>query len=383
MWGNAMSKPVNALQIADLLQTRGGGAAPFKALVGLDGFVDEIMCVVDKRKSAESFTRIGTLDSLGERISRAAGLSTNIELVGVTQKLGGNGPIFANAMSALGVAVSYIGALGTPSIHPVFSEMGGKCELISIAEPGLSFNLEFEDGKLIMSKLDSLKKITWSGLKEEFGLERLADMISGADLFGLENWTMIPYMSDIFRGIIDEVFPLIRSNSALAFFDLADPEKRLKEDLSEALELIKRFSGRFRTVLGVNKKEAVRVAAALGVSGFSAPEIPVEDIDLAELTVKIGEALDIFCFVVHTVHEAGAYSCGEYHDAPGYYTPHPRLTTGAGDNFNAGLCLGLLLGLPVSESLLLGTASSGFYVRETRSACLTELIDFIKNVEVK
>jgi len=373
---------LDAAKVAEALNDYRNRSRPFKALIGLDGFVDEILRVVDKRQNAESFTAVGTLSAFGERISRAAGLSTNIELVGVTRKLGGNGPIMANALAGQGVQVTYIGALGEASIHDVFRQMGEACELIPITDPGLSFNLEFEDGKLIMSKLDSFQKITWSALKTRFGLEKLSNMIGGGDLdlFGLENWTMIPYMSDVFRGIVDDIFPLIKPGNCLAFFDLCDPEKRLMEDLSEALGLIQQFSSRFRAVLGLNMKEAAQVAEALGLDVLKS-ETSIEDIDLEEITVKIGEALGIYCLVIHTVRDAGAFSGGAFHYSPGYFTPHPKLTTGAGDNFNAGLCLGLLLNLSVSESLLLGAASSGFYVREARSANLLELIGFLKEIE--
>ena len=377
---------VDATKVAEALNNYRNRSRPFKALIGLDGFVDEILRVVDKRQSAESFTAVETLAALGERISRAAGLSTNIELVGVTRKLGGNGSIMANALAGQGVRVTYIGALGEASVHDVFRQMGETCELIPIADPALSFNLEFGDGKLIMSKLDSFQKITWDALEARFGLEKLSQMIGGddLDLLGLENWTMIPYMSGIFKGIIDNVFPLIKPGNCLAFFDLCDPEKRLIDDLAEALELIRQFSARFRVVLGLNLKEATQVAEALGLD-VTPPGASAGDINLEEITVKIGKALDIYCLVIHTVRDAGAFSGGSggaFHYSPGYYTPNPKLTTGAGDNFNAGLFLGLLMNLSMSESLLLGAASSGFYVREARSANLLELIDFLKDVEM-
>ena len=379
-----MRKNIDARAVANALSAYRDSGRPFKALIGLDGFVDEILQVVDKRQDADTFTKVETLSALGGRISRAAGLSTNIELVGVTRKLGGNGPILANALAGQGVSVSYIGALGETSIHPVFRPMGETCELISIAEPGLSFNLEFDDGKLIMSRLDPLSGITWDALKERFGLEHFARMIGDRelDLFGLENWVMIPYMSDIFRGIVDEVFPLIEPGNCLAFFDLCDPEKRLTEDLAEALALIKRFSSHYRVTLGLNLKEAAQAAEALGIRGLTPPDTSIEEVDLEEITVKIGEALNIYCFVIHTTRAAAAYAGGAFHYAPGYYTPRPKLTTGAGDNFNAGLCLGLLLGLSVGESLLLGNASSGYYVREAGSADLPALIDFVKSRSV-
>ena len=67
-------------------------------LVGFDGFIDEIVHVVDKRLDSKNYTRIETISALAKRIERASGLSTNIELVPVTKKIGGNGPIMANAL---------------------------------------------------------------------------------------------------------------------------------------------------------------------------------------------------------------------------------------------------------------------------------------------
>ena len=47
-----------------------------QALVGLDGFVDNIIDVVDKRSDASNYTRVETIAALGQRITRAAGLSS-------------------------------------------------------------------------------------------------------------------------------------------------------------------------------------------------------------------------------------------------------------------------------------------------------------------
>jgi sugar/nucleoside kinase (ribokinase family) len=81
--------------------------------------------------------------------------------------------------------------------------------------------------------------------------------------------------------------------------------------------------------------------------------------------------------MVHPVAEAGAYLEGEYYHVQGPFTSKPRLTTGAGDNFNAGFCLGLMLKLKVEQCLALGKALSGFYVRQMRSPSWDELVDFV------
>src|SRR6185436_15156890 len=139
-------------QCAVKLLTLVGVASRLRAFVGLDGFVDEIIHAVDKRESAEKYQRLPTISALSERISGAAGKSTNIELVNQRTKLGGNGPIMANALARLGVKVTYLGALGYPTLHPVFHEFAQRAQVHSIADPGHTDALEFEDGKLMLTK---------------------------------------------------------------------------------------------------------------------------------------------------------------------------------------------------------------------------------------
>src|SRR5687767_13019621 len=119
--------PSSRQQICQNAAQKLAAAAPSlagrRAVVGLDGFVDEIISVVDKRHSLEAYDEIDTIAQFGQRVSEAAGRSTNFELVVKRMKLGGNGPIMANALAAAGVGVTYVGAVGHPTIHPIFQEM--------------------------------------------------------------------------------------------------------------------------------------------------------------------------------------------------------------------------------------------------------------------
>ena len=344
-------------------------------IIGLDGFVDEIVHLVDKRQDFENFTRISTIADFGARMSKAAGLSTNVEMVPVQVKLGGNGPIFANALLESGVAISYVGALGKPSIHPVFEDMVARSKAVySLCEPGHTDACEFEDGKIMMGKLTSLNELTWDLFKESLGgVEGIAKMISECQLFGMENWTMIPYMSDIWEGLIEEVFPLLpeRAEKPIAFFDLADPEKRTKEDILRAMELIGKFEDKFRAILGLNEKEVYLIAEALGV------EVCDSTADkLKAVVTETYQKLGIYCLMVHPVRSACCVVDGEYFYTDGPYCAKPKLTTGAGDNFNAGFCLGQALGLDPLSALTLGVSTSGFYVRHTHSPSFEQVIEF-------
>jgi hypothetical protein len=350
-------------------------------IIGLDGFVDEIIHIVDKRQDVNNFTRVNKMSDLAERIGRAAGLSTNIEMVTVQTKLGGNGPILSNALLEYGVELSYVGCLGKPDIHPVFKPIAEKAKAVySLCEPALTDALEFEDGKLILGKHSVLKKITWDACKEAVGgAEGMAKLIDGSDLFGMENWTMLPFMSEIWEGIIAEVFPLMKDSCCekpLAFFDLADPEKRTKEDILRAMKLIGRFEEKFRTVLGLNEKELYEIAAVFDIAvDESAPD----RVKMEKAIKETYDRLGIYCLVVHPVKSAYCCIGGEVSYVDGPFCAKPVLTTGAGDNFNAGFCLGQALGFSPLSSLALGVSTSGFYVRNAKSPAFGEVIGFVQD----
>ncbi|NLJ86058.1 MAG: hypothetical protein GX322_06410 [Firmicutes bacterium] len=342
--------------------------------VGFDGFVDEIIHVVDKRVDFETYTRVETIAALADRIGRAAGLSTNIELIPKQIKLGGNGPIMANALRNFGVQLTYSGCLGYPDIHPVFRELADACETYSICDPGHTDALEFTDGKLMLGKIEILKEVNWDNILDRIPLEKLVEIFSRSDLVSMLNWTMIPYMTDIWEKMLDNVLPKIKTDGkAVAFFDLCDPEKRSTDDIAEAMEVLQRFEEYYRVILGLNRKEASEIATVLNVELSDKPE----NVSLEEITRAVADALGIYCLVVHPVAEAGTVVGGEYFHIDGPYTANPRLTTGAGDNFNAGFCLGQVLGLAPQQCLITGTGTSGFYVRNMRSPNLNELMEFL------
>jgi len=352
--------------------------AKLKMLIGIDGFVDEIIHVVGKRFDFDTFDRVETIAEFGERISRAAGLSANIEFVPVQTKLGGNGPIFANALLEYGADVTYVGSVGKPDIHPVFKPMADKGMVYSLCDPGHTDALEFNDGKLMLGKIEVLNAIRWDMFKDAFGgVENLAALVARCDMISMSNWTMVPYMNEIWDGIVREVFPLLpeRAEKPCAFFDLADPEKRSKGDILEALMLIGKWEGKFHAALGLNEKEAFEIAE---VYGLHVDESLPRDEKMEALVTGVYEKLGISCLVVHPTKEAMACTADGYVRVEGPFCEKPVLTTGAGDNFNAGFCLGQALGLTVEQALLTGVSTSGFYVRNAKSPCFDELKLFLK-----
>lgn len=345
-----------------------------RAVIGLDGFVDQIISVVDKRESAERFTRVPTLTAMGQKIIAAAGKSTNIELVVERVKLGGNGPIMANALAVFGLQVTYIGNLGYPHLHPVFEDLARRATVHSIAEPGLTDALEFEDGKIMLGKHAPLRDVNWRNLIERVGRERLRALLAQADLIGLQNWTMLPFMSEIWEHLLAEIVPQLTERHFF-FFDLADPEKRDPKDIGHALRLIGRFQQKFDVYLGLNEKESHEIGAVLDYRGPPDGEPAVR-----ELAAHIQQRLNISGVVVHPRAYAVAASGQCVVKVDGPFVERPLISTGAGDHFNAGFCLGKLIGAPDEVALQLGVATSGYYVRTAQSPTASQLVEFLNTL---
>jgi sugar/nucleoside kinase (ribokinase family) len=352
------------------------GLNQLNATIGLDGFVDEIIAVVDRRTDHAHYEPIRTISELGEKIRAASGQSCNYELVVKRMKLGGNGPIMANALAELGVAITYIGNLGQPQVHPVFEPLAAKAKAIySIGQPAHTDALEFEDGKLMLGKLTPLDDANWDNLIARIGREKLTEILSGASLVAMVNWTMLPHMTRVWAGLLDEVVPNIEQHRRKLFIDLCDPEKRTAADIVEALQLLGRFQEQIDVVLGLNLKEAQEVAEVLGLDGRADPEEQIE-----ALAGAIRRELRLACVVVHPRRGAAAATEDESAIFAGPFVQHPVISTGAGDHFNAGFCLGQVLGFSLSECLCIGCATSGYYVRSGRSPQSTELANFIEKL---
>jgi sugar/nucleoside kinase (ribokinase family) len=369
-----MNNPEMREKTAAQLQATGNRVGQMTAFVGLDGFVDDILHVVDKRESAEKYVRLPTIGQYAERLAAAAGRSTNVELVSQLTKLGGNGPIMANALASFGLKVSYLGILGYPNLHPVFADFAKRAEVHSIAEPGYTDALEFEDGKIMMGKHESLKQMNWDNIKSRFGKDKFAGKFGSADLIGFVNWTMLAHMSNIWSAVLKEICPTIKGPRRKLFIDLADPEKRTSKDILRALELMAAFQKHFDVILGLNEKESHEIGQNLGLkTDTHTPE------GLDKLCREIHLRVGVDTLVVHPTAFAMASGPDGTALVEGPFTPKPKITTGAGDHFNSGFCLGKLLGFPTNLCLLTGVATSGFYVRTAQSPSLMDLVEMLRH----
>jgi hypothetical protein len=347
-----------------------------EVVVGFDGFVDSIIDVVETRETPTSYRAFASIADFGKRVNDAAGKSTAFELVVRQTKIGGNGPIMANALCSYALGVTAIGVLGGEAIHPAFAPLAARAKRIVNLGPNCATDaLEFHDGKLMMVKPAPLDAVTYERLIEKLGgVAGAKQLLATTGGIASVNWTMTLGMTAIWRRMAAEILPGLRQDRPLWFIDLADPAKRTQQDILAGLEAMRELQRHVEVVLGLNETECRHILAVLGLSWTpAASEWESARIACAAIRDRLGLSR-IMC---HLVRSSAVAWQGGSAGADGFFEPKPLITTGAGDHFNAGFFAGLLAGIKHEECLQMGGATSGYYVRTGVSPTRDQVAGFL------
>lgn len=359
---------------------------PRPALVGFDGFVDSIVHLVDLRTdmSPGGYKRLRTIPEFAARCAHAAGRSTNIEQVLIEKRFGGNGPLMAGALARLGAPTTFIGAVEDPAthgqIHPLFRDFASRCErVVPLCEPSWTDCLEFDDGKIMLNNTASVQQVTWELVVERLGLDHVRAIVARSELLGIVNWSLLGGVPGIWRGLMRDVLPGL-PGSRRVFIDLSDPAKRTDKDILNALSILRDLEEfpALSVTLGLNLAEAQRIGSVVGVSISNHATAGQA---LAEFAARVRDAIRIDTLVIHPREGAcAAHADGAREWLDGPLTLHPRLSTGAGDHFNAGFALAQSHSMPLSHCLAAGVGASGAYVRDGESPTLSRLASFVRDL---
>ena len=99
--------------------------------------------------------------------------------------------------------------------------------------------------------------------------------------------------------------------------------------------------------------------------------------DLTKAGKVIFEKLQPYLLVVHSATEAVVFDSSNLYKRNSFHIKNPLISTGAGDNFNAGFCTAQLLQLDAEASLLFANVIAGLYVKNGVSPRLNDAIDFL------
>lgn len=346
-------------------------------LVGFDGFIDDIIDLVDKRLSPKEYTRVLTITDFGNKVLAAAGKSAGIGAVTKVTKLGGNGPIMANALCAQDAAVTAIGILGDPVIHPVFQPLAARAkQTISLGNAAVTSALEFDDGKVMLNFSDPMATITFDHVAARCGgISGLKDLFKRSAGIASVNWSQTPGMTDMWRRLAKEILPNLRPDRPLFFVDLADPRRCPNEQIKDGLEALQEVQKHVDVVLGLNENECRQMCA---VFGFPYPAHQQEWEAAREACVALRQHFGFSRVMCHLVKSSAVAWSGGSAASDGFYEPKPKITTGAGDHFNAGFFGALLAGMAPAHCLQLGGATSGHYVRTGESPTRAQVVAFLR-----
>lgn len=331
-----------------------GSRSDKKCFVGFDGYIDELYEVVQKRNSADDYAKCETIEAFGNRIFAAAGKSADIEIIPCKTKIGGNAPILANALATLAFDTVCVGQMDNKNEVDPFTYMNSACKKISTGEASRTIALEFMDGKIMLGDLKG-NSITWDKLKEKAGFELMYRSMEESSLLCFVNWGGFYHMNEILEGIIQEILIPVKKKTDFSkdiFIDLSDPSARSQTDMEELFEIIRKMSSLYRVTLGMNENEAEKIGKEFSDCS-----------NIKEIGEKIRANLGLYQLVIHMNHKSYGFRKGILEEYVGMYVENPVQTTGAGDHFNAGFCMGIMEEQELKNCLVLGQAMASYYIQ--------------------
>ena len=348
----------------DGLLSRMAEIASKRLVVGFDGFVDTITRPVRQSATEGSPAQVfETIQEFGQFLVGCAEKSCSIELKLEAKQLGGNLPFLSRCAGILGMDVTCIGMLGEDGIvEPQFQEM--PCTLYSFAAAGQSTVLEFRDGKVFLASEYPLSDDPWTTIRDVTA-GNASLLFRGADLIALVNWSELSFAQKLWEVVYSEALdgePCDKTR--FAFFDLCDCSRRTAGDIESVLRLIGHFSSQRTTILSVNENEANVIAT--------------RNLDCGGDSALIGETLcnryGIDEVLVHTIHESVLVTPRGVTRQPTIFVEYPKISAGAGDNFNAAYCFGALMGMTDEERISFANRLASFYVSHGYSPALDEIV---------
>ena len=330
-----------------------------KAVVGLDGFIDTLTRPIRAGASGSRPEYFATLNEFGHYIAQRSGRSASVELDPFDERIGGNAPNMASGLLALNVNTRLAGTLGVPALHPLFQTAFEASCVLSLANPGQSISYEFSDGKLMCAINRDVNALDWASLINRIGLAALEAFYQDSTLAAFVNWSEMQHAGELWEGVIEHIFDTTGYPEWM-FFDLSDCSRKSADELRLVTQLMRRCASRSKTVLSLNENEKNAICAALTISGNATGQ------DLLS-------ALDGYAVVYHYLSQTHAFDKNSSYTFQNHVVQKPRISTGGGDNFNAGLCAALLAGYPLSQAAMVGSFCGSYYVEFGRSASFEAL----------
>jgi len=341
---------------------------PPQAVLGFDGFVDNVRQVVDERTTPESFEPMTELGALGRRIAASADdrSSITVEWTREGTRTGGHTCHLSRAFVDLGANPVMVGAYGDPELD-VFADEFAAATRHSFGAPNYTEAVEFDDGKLLITETGATRTLDWETLVDAIGIETLADALDGADLFGIGYWSVIPDLPSVLTGLRESVWPTLADPPETVLLDPGDVRQLSDDVRADGADPIRRFAAIAPVTLTANRAEMRRLAADFDASATSLPAC----------AMAVHDGLSLHRAVVHADDVSAVAGPDGTASVAVPRVEDPAMTTSAGDHFNVGLALGLTCGLSDPAAVCLGNVVAGYFVRNGTPPSEAEIRSFL------
>lgn len=357
-----------------ILDKFSGNDINFKVFLGFDGFVDKIYKPI-KTKTRDITIPFRTMTEFSRYFGEKADKSCSVDLEPIQDKIGGNMPIVANALANLGCQTICLGAMGYPEIDPMFKAMNRNCTLLSVTNPGYCHALEFEESKLMLATNTHINSLNYQKIMESVPEPTLVRYFEQCDAFAFLNWGELINSNDIWENILKCIIPKCKfSGKKLMLIDFSDFSKRESDEVKKMLELLEGYSEIFDITVSVNENELSLLMEKLSLGQYG------ESYD-TQMTV-LADRLKCKNFVLHLLDTTKYIKNSKVNSLEKEIIKEPKIITGGGDNFNAGLLFGLMLGLDIENAIRIGSGLSSLYVRDAEDINFYKLKNYLLKGDV-
>jgi len=333
-----------------------------KAVLGIDGFIDEVWQVVDIRIDADTYEPMLRMKQFGDMIVERETGGFAKEIVRKRRTCGGFTCNTSRAVSRLGIETVMVGTFGDNEIDPVFDEFKDN-KRFSIAAPVICSVLEFSDGKIMMPYIENLLKFDWPKLKSV--LTKTGNIFEDANIVGIGYWSNMPDFDNMLTELVKNY---IKEGTRL-FFDFANVTKKSVQALKQTLSVMNTLNKKTPMTLSLNEHEG----------SLLFEYYHIKDTDPLNAVTTLRNKVGIEEIIVHTPHYATIATAKEgslY--AEQAHIQNPVRTAGAGDSFNGGYMASCLANLNPAERLSIASTVTCFYVTNGYPPDSNQLTEIVK-----
>ena len=338
-----------------------------------DGYVDEVWELVNSRISLSDYIAISQKKQLAERIMLSDTGGMAIEMIKKRRTIGGFTANIGYAAARLGLHTILVGLYGKEALDPLYEPLGRISQLISLGNPAITHALEFDDGKILLTHMESVSKLSWDDIVEAVGKEEIISILTISDIIGVGYWASMHFFDDN----LAKICGLIPQDSKRRrfFFDFADVRKREETSLIATLQNFSKINKKLPITLSLNEHEGAVIFELYGET------LDDKGGTIPQKMESVRRQMGIEELVVHTPYYAAASS---YTEGAGFshqkYCEKPIRTAGAGDTFNGGYLAAMSAGLNPLERLQFANATVSYFLNNGHPPSLEQLAKEKKEV---